>query len=95
MRPASQRAILIWLSILFFGNPVTPFSVLGTGMVILGVLLYNWALRTNKDKAALSPQHPASVNATAIARTPSGVASGAVRGRSPVSRRHDSPTSNV
>ncbi len=93
--PSPQRAILIWLSILFFGNPVTPFSVLGTAMVILGVLLYNWALRSNKDKAAQSPQHPTST-ATAAARTPSGLTSGIVRGRSPVSRRHDSPTnSNV
>ena len=40
-----KRAILIWLSILFFGNPVTTFSILGTVMVTGGVLLYNWSLQ--------------------------------------------------
>eukprot|EP01062_Namystynia_karyoxenos_P056236 TRINITY_DN47203_c0_g1_i1.p1 TRINITY_DN47203_c0_g1~~TRINITY_DN47203_c0_g1_i1.p1 ORF type:complete len:373 (+),score=140.16 TRINITY_DN47203_c0_g1_i1:109-1119(+) len=38
-----KRALLIWLSILFFGNPVTPKSYLGTAMVIAGVFAYNYA----------------------------------------------------
>ena len=36
-----KRALLIWLSVLLFGNPVTFLSGLGTLIVICGVLLYN------------------------------------------------------
>ena len=39
----AKRALLIWLSVILFGNPVTPLSALGTVIVILGVLLYNKA----------------------------------------------------
>ena len=38
-----KRALLIWLSVLLFGNPVTFLSGLGTVVVICGVLLYNKA----------------------------------------------------
>lgn len=38
-----KRALLIWLSVILFGNPVTFLSGLGTVVVILGVLLYNKA----------------------------------------------------
>ena len=38
-----KRALLIWLSVLLFGNPVTFLSGLGTFIVLLGVLLYNKA----------------------------------------------------
>ena len=36
-----KRALLIWLSIMFWGNPVTPLSVLGTAFVVAGVFAYN------------------------------------------------------
>lgn len=36
----AKRAMLIWLSIFMFNNPVTPLSALGTLTVILGVFLY-------------------------------------------------------
>lgn len=39
----AKRALLIWLSVIVFDNPVTYFSWLGTIIVILGVLLYNKA----------------------------------------------------
>ncbi|XP_053204872.1 solute carrier family 35 member E2B-like [Panonychus citri] len=39
----AKRALLIWLSVIVFGNPVTYLSWLGTATVILGVLLYNKA----------------------------------------------------
>ncbi|XP_041480020.1 solute carrier family 35 member E2A-like [Lytechinus variegatus] len=38
-----KRALLIWLSILTFGNPVTLYSGIGTLIVVFGVLLYNKA----------------------------------------------------
>ena len=38
-----KRALLIWLSVLLFGNKVTALSGLGTVVVISGVLLYNKA----------------------------------------------------
>lgn len=38
-----KRAILIWLSVLIFGNPVTFLSGLGTCVVSFGVLVYNKA----------------------------------------------------
>ncbi|EOD12605.1 triose or hexose phosphate/phosphate translocator [Emiliania huxleyi CCMP1516] len=40
-----KRALLIWLSILYFGNPVTFASACGTGLCIGGVLAYNHARR--------------------------------------------------
>ncbi|XP_064110905.1 solute carrier family 35 member E2A-like [Macrobrachium nipponense] len=39
----TKRAFLIWLSVLLFGNPVTLWSGVGTGVVIAGVLLYSKA----------------------------------------------------
>lgn len=40
-----KRALLIWLSVLYFGNPVTWLSALGTAMCIGGVFAYNHARR--------------------------------------------------
>lgn len=51
-----KRAVLIWLSVLLFHNPVTIMSWLGTGLVIFGVFLYNKAkeaLTAEEDKACL------------------------------------------
>lgn len=39
----AKRALLIWLSVITFGNPVTFLSGLGTMVVIFGVLGYNKA----------------------------------------------------
>lgn len=36
-----KRALLIWLSVLIFHNPVTFLSGVGTFIVIFGVILYN------------------------------------------------------
>ena len=43
-----KRALLIWLSVLLFGNPVTFLSGLGTLVVIIGVLVYNKATEYDK-----------------------------------------------
>ncbi|KAL1515227.1 hypothetical protein AB1Y20_001862 [Prymnesium parvum] len=40
-----KRALLIWLSVLYFGNPVTWASACGTSIVIGGVFAYNHARR--------------------------------------------------
>ena len=40
-----KRALLIWLSILYFGNPVTWLSAVGTALCIGGVFSYNHARR--------------------------------------------------
>eukprot|EP00966_Prymnesium_polylepis_P041804 970888-Prymnesium_polylepis.1 len=40
-----KRALLIWLSVLYFGNPVTWASACGTAVVIGGVFAYNHARR--------------------------------------------------
>ena len=55
MSPVSQsvantlkRALLIWISILYFGNPVTHLSVIGMMLVIGGVFMYNHARRIYK-----------------------------------------------
>jgi solute carrier family 35 protein E2 len=40
-----KRALLIWLSILYFGNQVTWLSALGTVVCIGGVFAYNHARR--------------------------------------------------
>ena len=52
MSPVSQsvantlkRAILVWASILYFGNPVTNSGILGIIMVVSGVFLYNHVRR--------------------------------------------------
>ena len=46
-----KRAVLIWSSIILFGNPVTTLSALGTLVVILGVFLYNIALEVDTKYA--------------------------------------------
>ena len=38
-----KRALLIWISVPIFGNPVTLLSGLGTMIVTVGVLMYNKA----------------------------------------------------
>ena len=43
MANTGKRALLIWLSVILFGNPVTLLSGLGTMVVIIGVLVYNKA----------------------------------------------------
>ena len=77
-----KRAILIWLSIAFFGNPVTALSVLGTVMVTGGVLVYNWALHHSGGATSGGVVDKDSVyNSTAGA---AGVPrAGSTRGRSP------------
>jgi hypothetical protein len=50
-----KRAVLIWLSVLFFGNPVSWLSVVGTAAVVGGVFVYNWAReREHADKRSPS-----------------------------------------
>jgi solute carrier family 35 protein E2 len=38
-----KRSLLIFLSVLYFGNPLTPATALGTLLVCAGVGLYNYA----------------------------------------------------
>jgi len=52
MSPVSQsvantlkRALLVWASILYFGNPVTNSGIVGIMMVVAGVFLYNHVRR--------------------------------------------------
>lgn len=40
-----KRGLLIWLSILYFRNPVTGYSALGTAICVSGVFAYNYARR--------------------------------------------------
>ena len=40
-----KRALLIILSVILFHNAVTPLSMLGTAVVLGGVVLYNAATR--------------------------------------------------
>eukprot|EP01082_Thalassiosira_pseudonana_P005820 g5535.t1 g5535 contig2:727806-729308(+) len=56
MSPVSQsvantlkRALLVWASILYFGNPVTTSGVLGVIMVVSGVFLYNHVRRIHQS----------------------------------------------
>jgi len=46
-----KRAFLIWTSVLLFGNEVTFLSGLGTGVVILGVFFYNFAMEMDAKSA--------------------------------------------
>ena len=39
----AKRAVLIWFSILVFGNNVTLLSAVGTFLVVIGVFLYHRA----------------------------------------------------
>ena len=58
-----KRALLIWLSILYFGNPVTLMSALGTAVCISGVFAYNYARQLSGP--APPPPPPPSVELTA------------------------------
>jgi len=40
-----KRAVLIWVSVIIFKNPITLFSGIGTIIVFMGVLFYNAARR--------------------------------------------------
>ena len=40
-----KRALLVWASILYFGNPVTNSGIAGIVMVVSGVFLYNHVRR--------------------------------------------------
>eukprot|EP00415_Alexandrium_ostenfeldii_P001585 UN1585 len=42
-----KRALLIWISVLVFGNPVTLFAKLGTAICLLGALWYNVARQSS------------------------------------------------
>lgn len=46
-----KRALLIWLSVLIFHNPMTFLSGFGTLTVIFGVILYNEARDIEKKLA--------------------------------------------
>uniref|UniRef100_A0A2P2IB22 Solute carrier family 35 member E2-like n=1 Tax=Hirondellea gigas TaxID=1518452 RepID=A0A2P2IB22_9CRUS len=46
----TKRALLIWLSILVFGNPITFTSAIGTVMVLGGVMLYSKAKDQDQRK---------------------------------------------
>ena len=49
-----KRAMLIWISILFFGNKVSVASCFGTGMVVAGVFFYNYARRIDAKRAKVA-----------------------------------------
>ena len=55
-----KRGFLIWLSVMAFGNPVSFLSWVGTGLVIVGVFLYNEAIKIAKQKEQYSYRHTAS-----------------------------------
>lgn len=52
----AKRALLIWLSVILFGNAVTPLSALGTAVVIGGVLMYNKAREIDGLNAVVRKQ---------------------------------------
>ena len=56
MNPVSQsvantlkRALLVWASVLYFGNPVTHSGIVGILMVVAGVFLYNHVRRIHQS----------------------------------------------
>ena len=56
MSPVSQsvantlkRSLLVWASILYFGNPVTNSGIVGIMMVVSGVFLYNHVRRIHQS----------------------------------------------
>ena len=56
MNPVSQsvantlkRALLVWASIIYFGNPITSSGVVGILMVVAGVFLYNHVRRIHQS----------------------------------------------
>ena len=55
-----KRALLIMLSILYWGNKVTPWSVMGMALVVVGVFVYNYARQRQQAVRmdATSPVHP-------------------------------------
>ena len=56
-----KRALLIWLSILYFGNPVTWLSALGTAVCIAGVFAYNHARRHYPWRPSPNEKEPSSL----------------------------------
>mmetsp|Transcript_12041 Transcript_12041/g.24964 ORF Transcript_12041/g.24964 Transcript_12041/m.24964 type:complete len:258 (-) Transcript_12041:67-840(-) len=46
-----KRALLIWISVLVFGNPVTPLAQLGTLVCLLGALWYNVARQASQSRS--------------------------------------------
>merc|ERR1712048_515834 len=48
-----KRALLIWISILVFGNKVTPLTQLGTVICLLGALWYNFARQSTTQEASI------------------------------------------
>jgi len=46
-----KRALLIWISVLVFGNPVTPLARAGTAVCLLGALWYNVARHPPQPRA--------------------------------------------
>ena len=54
-----KRSLLIWLSIMFFGNAVTFASCFGTALVVAGVFFYNYARQSDaKAKLAAAAARP-------------------------------------
>jgi len=56
MNPVSQsvantlkRALLVWASILYFGNPITSSGIVGILMVVAGVFMYNHVRRIHQS----------------------------------------------
>ena len=54
----AKRALLIWLSVIVFNNPVTLLSGIGTVVVVVGVLLYNRARDYETSKASAKSGPP-------------------------------------
>ncbi|XP_014676969.1 PREDICTED: solute carrier family 35 member E2-like isoform X3 [Priapulus caudatus] len=52
-----KRALLIWLSVIVFGNPVSFLSGLGTTIVLAGVLLYNQARECDQARLIARRKH--------------------------------------
>merc|ERR1712061_703342 len=48
-----KRALLIWISVLVFGNKVTPLTQLGTAICLLGALWYNFARQSSTQDASI------------------------------------------
>lgn len=44
-----KHALLVWLSIIVFSNPITILSATGTVLVFLGVFLYNKARQIQRE----------------------------------------------
>lgn len=53
-----KRALLIWLSVWHFGNPMTTLGVTGSAIVFLGVLAYQYAIY-QKSRLENSPTEKA------------------------------------